>query len=97
MKNKLFIILLVVLSFSLLTAGTLKDNTSLPKPTTIGLIERMDINNIDLPIQNNGSTGDDARAYYPNGQTSLSFLFQGGFATSGYVNGQLRASWMAFI
>lgn len=95
MKTKLFIFLIVVLSFSVIYAGTLKDNATLSKPTTIGLIERMDINNIDLPIQNNGSTGDDAKAYYPNGQTTLSFLFQGGFATSGYVNGQLRASWMA--
>ena len=95
MKTKLFIFLLVLLSFSVINAGDLKDNTILPKPTTIGLIERMDINNIDLPIQNNGATGDDARAYYPNGQTTLSFLFQGGFATSGLVNGQLRASWMA--
>ena len=95
MKTKLFIFVLVVLSFYTIHAGNLKENTTLPKPTTIGLIERMDINNIDLPIQNNGSTGDDAKAYYPNGQTTLSFLFQGGFATSGYVNGQLRASWMA--
>jgi len=70
-------------------------------PVIIGDIVNMDINNIYLPLENDGSTGNDARAYYPNPGLpippgyNLSFLFQGGLAATGYVNGELRASWMA--
>jgi hypothetical protein len=96
MYNKLFKILLIILAIMTYSiAGELKVNGPLLKPTTLGLVENMNINNIDLPIKNDGSTGEDAQAYYPNGQTDLSFLFQGGFATTGFVNGELRASWMA--
>ncbi len=106
MRNKLFIsLILVFFLISISLAGNIKDNKSLSKPNTLGLVERMDINNIDLPILNNGSTGEDGQAYYPSGQTDRSFLYQGGIATSGYVNiwnpvdsvwvRQLRASWMA--
>ncbi len=96
MHSKFLIILLfisLIITFSI--AGELKNNNGLYKPNTLGLVENMNINNIDLPIKNDGSTGEDAQAYYPNGQTDLSFLFQGGFATTGFVNGELRASWMA--
>ncbi|NIW46270.1 MAG: hypothetical protein GWN14_15725, partial [candidate division Zixibacteria bacterium] len=61
---------------------------------TIYDIAYMDVNNIDLPLENDASTGDFGNAYYPNG-TNLSFLFSGGLATTGLVNGDLRASWMA--
>jgi hypothetical protein len=54
----------------------------------------MDINNINLQLVNNGRTGNDGHAFYPNG-TNLGFLFDGGFAASGYVNDDLRISWMA--
>jgi len=64
-------------------------------PRVIVEITRMDINNIDLPLENNGSTGNYGQAYYPNGQTTLSFLFIGGFAITGYISDSLRASWMA--
>jgi hypothetical protein len=37
----------------------------------------------------------DGDAYFPNGQNNLSFLFAGGFACSGYVEGDLRTAWMA--
>ena len=56
-------------------------------------IVEMDINNIDLQLVNNGRTGNDGHAFYPNG-TNLGFLFDGGFAASGYVNDDLRISWM---
>jgi len=92
--NKLFLVicLSILINISTLYAGTKSGNTNIE---TIGLIERVNVNKIDLPIENDGSTGDDARSYYPAGQTMLSFLFQGGFATTAYVNGELRASWMS--
>lgn len=73
------------------------------KTSTIGVLAYMDINNIDLPMENNGTTGDDGQGYYPNG-TTLNFLFSGGLAATGYIdengNGQndpeeLRTAWMA--
>ncbi|MFQ5582959.1 MAG: T9SS type A sorting domain-containing protein [Calditrichia bacterium] len=64
------------------------------KPLVRGVIDTMKINNIFLPYQNDGSTAEDAHAFFPNG-TTLSFLFQGGIAATGFVNGELRASWMA--
>lgn len=59
-----------------------------------GDVVNMDVNNLDVPMENDGSLGDDGRGYYPNG-TTLSFLFQGGIAASGLVNGELRTAWMA--
>lgn len=64
------------------------------KPSVLGEVINMNINNIDLPLNNDGSSGEDGKGYYPNG-TDLSFLFQGGFATTAYVDGVLLASWMA--
>lgn len=73
------------------------------KTSTFGVLAYMDINNIDLPMENNGATGDDGQGYYPNG-TNLSFLFSGGVAATGYIdvngNGQndpeeLRTAWIA--
>jgi len=92
--NKLLLVfcLSILINISIVFANTKSSNTNIE---TIGLIERMNVNKIDLPIENDGSTGDDARSYYPAGQTMLSFLFQGGFATTAYVNGELRASWMS--
>jgi hypothetical protein len=73
----------------------LLESSKIPKlkmAKIINEIVNMDINNIDLPLINNGRTGNATRAYYPNG-TNLSFLYDGGFATSGYVNGDIRISW----
>jgi hypothetical protein len=58
---------------------------------------RLRINNIDLPLSNNGAVYEapGAPGYYPNGQTTLGFLFCGGLAFTGYVDDSLRASWMA--
>jgi len=61
---------------------------------TEGDIVNVDINNIFLPLQNNGLNGNNGDGHYPNG-TNLVFLFQGGLAMSGYVNGDLRTGWMA--
>jgi flagellar hook capping protein FlgD/LVIVD repeat-containing protein len=92
MKKLIFgFFLSILISFSFLFADT---KSGINNSETINLVERMDVNKIDLPLNNNGSTGEDAQAYYPNGQTNLSFLFSGGFATTAYVNGELRASWM---
>jgi len=97
MKIKILLICLLIIAISIVSvsADEKKGTTILYKPTTLGLIERMSVNNIDIPLENNGGIGDDGKSYYPSGQTSLSFLFAGGFGTSGYVNGELRASWMA--
>ncbi len=54
----------------------------------------MKVNNVELPLQNDGSAGLNGWGYYPAG-SNITFLFQGGFAGSGYVNGELRCSWMA--
>jgi hypothetical protein len=78
--------------FTAILAGSEKNLNKVSR--MIWEITQMDINNIDLPVENNGSTGNQGQGYYPNG-TALTFLFYGGLATSGYVNGQLRASWMA--
>ncbi|NIV12164.1 MAG: hypothetical protein GWN62_13080, partial [Aliifodinibius sp.] len=56
-------------------------------------ITYMDINRVDLPLENDGSTGNDGHGYYPNGTQNI-FLFSGGLATTGLVAGELRASWM---
>lgn len=95
MLNKILVYILAfcfaaVPAFSEKKAGP----RTLNKSSVRGDKTNMDVNNIDLPMENDGSTGDDGRGYYPNG-TTLSFLFQGGIATTGLVNGELRASWMA--
>ena len=64
------------------------------KPSIIGLTTRMNVNRIDLGLENNGNTGLDGNTFYPNG-TNLVFLFAGGPAASGFVNGELRTAWMA--
>lgn len=67
---------------------------SFQKPSVIGLTARMNINNIDLALANNGNYGLDGDTYYPNGSTK-SFLFAGGLGISGYdQSGQLKVSWM---
>ena len=90
-------ILLIILTFinQQLLAENNENRISFNKPGVVGQVTHMNINNIDLPMNNQGSNGEDGQSYYPNGQTSLSFLFSGGFCTSAYVGGQLRASWMA--
>lgn len=67
----------------------------LPNPQrVIGDIAIMAVNNVELPLNNDGSTGESGQGYYPAG-SNLTFLYQGGLASSGYVNGDLRCSWMA--
>ncbi len=63
-------------------------------PLVIGDVVVMDVNNVELPLNNDGSNGENGQGHYPNG-TNLTFLFQGGLATTAFVNGALRASWMA--
>ena len=90
-------LLAFALSLPLLVAfsDSPKDKGNRKQISIIEDVRQLNINNIDLPLVNDGSVGENGQAWYPNGQTSLSFLFQGGFATTGYVDGELRASWMA--
>ncbi len=101
MRFKLTIALVMI---GLCWMGLAKDmpgKKTLKKSATIGLVDTMAVNNIFLPYQNDGSTAENAQAYFPNPGIPVppgfnkSFLFQGGIAASGYVNGKLRASWMA--
>ena len=62
--------------------------------TVYGDTVHLNINRIDLAMENDGSVGVDAQTFYPKG-SNMSFLYQGGIAISGIVNGQLRVSWMA--
>lgn len=71
------------------------DDGRLNKPGIIGQIERMDVNRLNVPFENNGDLGSDGQSWFPNGQTTLSFLFAGGPAMSGYVGGELRTAWVA--
>ncbi|MCK6622068.1 MAG: T9SS type A sorting domain-containing protein [Calditrichaceae bacterium] len=54
----------------------------------------MKVNNVELPLNNNGSTGEDGQGYYPAG-SNLTFLFSGGMAATGYIDNDLRTAWMA--
>ena len=100
MKGKILLtfILVVLFAFTSFAANRVDEgqaNISFKKPGVIGLVERMDVNKINLPLRNDGKLGEDAQTWYPNGQTTKSFLFSGGFAITGYVNGEKRSSWMA--
>jgi hypothetical protein len=68
-------------------------NKAKNNPDIIGLTTRMDINTVDLAFENNGRTGMYGDSYFPNG-TNLTFLFDGGLGVTGYINGELRASWI---
>jgi hypothetical protein len=98
--NRLLIILFALIWLSAALAEGNRE-TRPAKSTVIGDLDTMYINNIYLPYQNDGSTAEDAQAYFPNPGLpvppgyNLSFLFQGGITATGYVNGVLRASWMA--
>lgn len=97
MRLKIFFICFILLLFTVrLFAREHRGNISFNKPSVLGQVTRMDTNNVSIPLRNDGAVfeADGKGGYYPNGQTTLSFLFSGGFATSGYVNGQLRCSWM---
>ena len=65
------------------------------KSAIIGQIERMAVNRINMPLENNGNMGQDGQTWFPNGQTQNSVLFAGGPTMSGFVNGELRTAWMA--
>jgi|GEM_PF-2071874 len=99
MRLKIYL-MLIALGLSVWTPLLAKDDKKvktsnrLAQKLILGDQVTMNINNIDLPMDNDGSTGDDGNGHYPNG-TDLTFLFQGGIAASAKVNGELRASWMA--
>lgn len=101
MRFRLLIAMIVASMCISVAAKEKPGKQSLQKGATIGLVDTMAINNIFLPYQNDGSTAENAQAYFPNPGTPVpssynqSFLYQGGIAATGYVNGQLRASWMA--
>jgi len=97
MRHKIFFICSILLIFTVtLFAREREESIGLNKPTVLGQITRMKVNNIDLPLRNDGAVfeADGRPGFYPNGQETLGFLFSGGFATSGYVDGQLRCSWI---
>ncbi len=100
MKGKILLTFILIALFAFTSFAENKEdegqaNLSFKKPGVIGLVERMDVNKINLPLRNDGKVGEDAQTWYPNGQTTKSFLFAGGFAVSAFVNGEKRASWMA--
>ncbi|KAA3608418.1 MAG: hypothetical protein DWQ03_21920, partial [Calditrichaeota bacterium] len=94
--KKVNIVLAFLFIFSIsIGSKDIKNNTKakLGKVTVTGHTARMDINNIDLALTNDGQTGNDSDSFYPNG-SDLRFLFSGGVALSGYVDGDLRTAWM---
>ncbi|RMH77525.1 MAG: hypothetical protein D6681_20870, partial [Calditrichaeota bacterium] len=88
-----FSILIAFLATTALARET-SGKKSFSKSSIVGDVVKMDVNRIELPMQNDGSLGEDGQGYYPKG-SGLTFLFQGGIAATGFVNGELRASWMA--
>jgi len=68
--------------------------TPIEKNSRIDDIAVIDVNNIALDLENDGSSGNDGRGFYPNG-SSQSFLFQAGVSMSGFVDGELRTGWIA--
>lgn len=95
MKKILFLIFLITLGVSQLgLAYTKSTNNAFSKPAVQGLKTRMNINNIDLALQNNGQYGLEADTYFPTG-SGLSFLYEGGLGLSGYDSqGNLRLGWV---
>ncbi len=93
-KLKKYLTAIILIFAAIVMYGADKKNKNISKPAVDGETYHLAINNIDLGMENNGVTGLDGQAYYPNG-SQLSFLYSGGFATSGYVNGEIRASWQA--
>lgn len=98
MKASLRILFVITLSSIVFAEGG-KNGTPANSPV-IGDLDTLYINNIFLPFMNDGSVAETAQAYYPNpglpvpSGYNLSFLFEGGLAATGYVNGELRASWI---
>ncbi|NIS45475.1 MAG: hypothetical protein GWN00_09475, partial [Aliifodinibius sp.] len=94
--KKEFLLFMLALFFFTTTGIFSKGEKQQPTDPTkiIYDIAYMDTNNVDLPLVNNGSTANDGNAFYPNG-TNLIFLFSGGLATTGFISGDFRASWMA--
>ena len=98
MKLRSLTLCLFILALSF-TAGAREksggEGEGLQKSAIIGETKRIAVNRINLPLENNGDVGQSGASWFPNGQESLSFLFAGGPAMSGYVNGDLRTAWMA--
>lgn len=79
----------------ILICTSLAKNSKIPnlkKTIIIDEVVNINVNNIDLQLINNGRTGNNANSYYPVG-SNLSFLWDGGYAVSGKVSGDLRLSW----
>lgn len=95
MRYKVFILGLIIMLLAFIGNAKEKEGAQqgLPKTNLTGDIVYLDINNIDLPLKNDGSTGEDGLGYYPNG-TTLTFLFSGGMAASGYIGEDLRTAWI---
>ncbi|MCK6622914.1 MAG: T9SS type A sorting domain-containing protein [Calditrichaceae bacterium] len=106
MRYKVFIFCLTLVFLALLVNVNAREREgaqqSFPKVNLLEDIVYMDINNIDMPMKNDGANGEDGQGYYPNG-TDLAFLFSGGMAASGYIddngNGvnepeELRTAWI---
>ena len=93
MKTILIILLVSITICTNIGLSEISQNQAIKITPIIDDIENMDINNIDLQLVNNGRTGNDGHAFYPTG-TNLGFLFDGGFAASGYVSNDLRLSWL---
>ncbi len=106
MRYKVFIFSLTLVFLALLVNVNAREREgaqqSFPKVNLLEDIVYMDINNIDMPMKNDGANGEDGQGYYPNG-TDLAFLFSGGMAASGYIddngNGvnepeELRTAWI---
>jgi hypothetical protein len=93
-KNRLYLIVIsLMLPFLFLNArdreGGIK---SLEK--NVGTAYQLEANLISLYMANTGETGGDGHSYFPTGN-NVAFLYSGGIAMSGFVNGQLRVSWQA--
>ncbi|RMF59637.1 MAG: T9SS C-terminal target domain-containing protein [Calditrichaeota bacterium] len=68
-----------------------------PEETVISVVQtdtiRLAVNRIDLSLFNDGGIGTDGNGFYPTG-TMKPFLFDGGMAFTGVIDGDRRASWL---
>ncbi len=95
MRFKILTMCLITIFITMTTlANDARGKRGLRKSSIVGDVVKMDVNRIELPMQNDGSFGEDGLGVYPKGSGNV-FLFQGGIAATAFVDGQLRASWMA--
>lgn len=92
--NKLHMIIWFIIFSHFLIGKEYFSKNKFQKPEVVGLNTRVNFNNINLTISNDGSIGHNGDAYFPNG-SNLSFLYSGGIGISGYDdNGNLKISWI---